>query len=127
MHEKARLCLLSQDSFHSFQSNGLGKSFTNVPKFVLRYLFEKVQSRRHTSTHPPPLPQGEFLSLLASSRDFNLGKSFVFPSPSQRCLKRSSGHCNQTSNYSKFQTYDPIGASFHWVSSLMKGFPIPCS
>ncbi|GBN22936.1 hypothetical protein AVEN_273587-1 [Araneus ventricosus] len=65
----------------------LGKSFTDVPKFVLRQ-GSKSQKSAHYSPFPP---HGRFrVSFLASTRGPNVGRSFVSPLASHRGPKLES-------------------------------------
>ncbi|GBM54670.1 hypothetical protein AVEN_6948-1 [Araneus ventricosus] len=61
----------------------IGKSFTDVPQFVLRQ-GSKSQNSSYTPPPPPP-PHGGFrVSFLASTRDPNVARSSVLPLSSQR-------------------------------------------
>ncbi|GBM77121.1 hypothetical protein AVEN_250480-1 [Araneus ventricosus] len=97
--------------------------------FESLFLEEKVQNRRFTPANSPPPPNGEFPSSLASSRDPNIGRTFVFSLPSRRGLQRPSAHSNQTSNYSEFHRFNPFAPIFigfqHWrkvFSSVFQKF-----
>ncbi|GBM89685.1 hypothetical protein AVEN_23588-1 [Araneus ventricosus] len=64
----------------------LGKTFTNVPKFVLRQ-GSKSQHSSHTSLL---LPFGFRVALLASTRGADVGRSFVLQLASHRGPKLES-------------------------------------
>ncbi|GBN83980.1 hypothetical protein AVEN_177947-1 [Araneus ventricosus] len=93
IHENARLCHLSQELvvFLSFPSTILGKSFTDVSKFVLRHrVWENSKSQTYSDPYSssPTLRISEFTSLVAGSQS----RQTLFTSLlSQRGLKRPPG------------------------------------
>ncbi|GBM18407.1 hypothetical protein AVEN_72746-1 [Araneus ventricosus] len=88
IHDKAKLCHLSQQLVFipPILVKKLGKTFTDVPKFVLRQ-----GSKSQNSSHPnSSFPHGEFrVSFLASTRGPNVGRSFVLQLPSHRDPNRN--------------------------------------
>ncbi|GBM96037.1 hypothetical protein AVEN_179714-1 [Araneus ventricosus] len=89
VHEKERLSHLSQQlaRISLILVEKLGKTFTDVPKFVLR-----LGSKSQNSSHPSPSPPhwGFRVSFLPSTRGSNVGRSFVSPLSSHRGPKLES-------------------------------------
>ncbi|GBN50515.1 hypothetical protein AVEN_15788-1 [Araneus ventricosus] len=90
-------------------------------------MLEKVQSPRLTLAHLLLPHTGDFRVYfqhdLAPSRGPNLGSGFVFALPSQRGVKRPSGHSNLISNYSEFQHFRFCTPNFIRFPHRRKVFP----
>ncbi|GBM37168.1 hypothetical protein AVEN_56340-1 [Araneus ventricosus] len=92
IHEEERLSHLSQQlaRISLILVEKLGKTFTDVPKFVMRLGSQSWNSSHPISSSTTP-PHGGFrVSFLASTRGSNVGRSFVLPLPSHRGPKLES-------------------------------------
>ncbi|GBN29879.1 hypothetical protein AVEN_178985-1 [Araneus ventricosus] len=102
----------------------LDKTFTDVPKFVLRR-----GSKSKNSSHPfPPTPHGGFrVSFLDSTRGSNVGRSFVLPLASQRGPQKFIRPIQSDFKLSGIPPLPFRYSSFHRFLKLTIGVSLPCS
>ncbi|GBM65032.1 hypothetical protein AVEN_68953-1 [Araneus ventricosus] len=107
---------------HLFEK--VGKTFMDVPKFLLRQ-GSKSQNSSHPLSSSPTL--GFRVSFLASTRGPNVGRSFVLLLPSLRRPKLESADEVLDFEFVGIPPLPIICSKFHKSSILTIGFSFPCS
>ncbi|GBN31546.1 hypothetical protein AVEN_186873-1 [Araneus ventricosus] len=99
----------------------IGKAFTNIPKIALR----QGSNSQNSSILSPH--EGFRVSFLASTRSLNLGRTFVFPLPSQRGPRKALRPFHSDFRLFGIPTLPILYAIFHRFLTLTEGFSFPCS
>ncbi|GBM14685.1 hypothetical protein AVEN_97193-1 [Araneus ventricosus] len=118
IHEKTRLCHLSQDRFSPIHSSR-----------KIRHVIHggSKLSYRRSSIPLLLLPTQRISDFLASSRGPNLGKTFVFPPTSQRGPQKTKRTFQFDLKLFGIPTLPIRYANFHRFLTLTKGCSFLCS